>query len=450
MGHMVGLLCDEYVGGTAPGNYSGSEPQCVNLTVNTNRNTIKWRQFINPATPLPTVLAAATMDAVETAGAFEGGTLGTTGYSTGIWRPTSNGTMNGNTEFFGPVGYNRIKEVLDERHEHDFSDAHTGDFNGDGMADVMIQNANSIALYLSTGSHLRPTWIATGDIPGWDGIRQNDVFYVGDFDGDGRDDLYVVNFKDWDKPYFGMLRSTGNGFASVRRYDRELPGWDTMQPNDQFYVADFDGDSRDDLYVFNGRDWSEGYLIMLRSTGTALQNIRRYDKVLPEWDTMEPNDEFFVADFDNDNRDDLYVFNGRDWNEGYLLLLRSTDNALQPVRRYDTELPDWDRMQPHDRFYPSDFDGNGSVDLIVFNGEDWNEGYLEILRVADNNLIPVRRYDTIVPGWDQLKPGERFLGRRRRWQRQTGPLRLQPLRLGLRVPGHADFRRPGRLGRLLA
>ncbi len=48
-------------------------------------------------------------------------------------------------------------------------------------------------------------------------------------------------------------------------------------------------------------------------------------------------------------------------------------------------------MRPHDRFYPADFDGDGSVDFFVFNGEDWSMGYLELMRAAENNLVPVRR-----------------------------------------------------------
>ncbi len=95
MGHMVGQLCDEYDGGADA--YGGGEPGCVNLTINTDRGSIKWGDFINPNTPLPTVFDAATMDRHETAGAFEGGTLWDSAigqrhrYATDVWHPTSRG-----------------------------------------------------------------------------------------------------------------------------------------------------------------------------------------------------------------------------------------------------------------------------------------------------------------------------------------------------------------------
>lgn len=48
-----------------------------------------------------------------------------------------------------------------------------------------------------------------------------------------------------------MLRSTGTSLPLVHRYDANLPGWQ-MQPSDQFYVGDFNGDKKADLWASNG------------------------------------------------------------------------------------------------------------------------------------------------------------------------------------------------------
>ena len=72
-----------------------------------------------------------------------------------------------------------------------------------------------------------------------------------------------------------MLRSTGSNYSFVRRFDDTLPGWGSMKQNDQFYVGDFNSDGLNDLYVFNGPDWSMPYLEMLRSTGNNLAFTRR-------------------------------------------------------------------------------------------------------------------------------------------------------------------------------
>ena len=50
-GHGAGGLADEYC---QPGSYSGGEPGEVNVTANSNRGTLKWRNFVKPSTPVPT------------------------------------------------------------------------------------------------------------------------------------------------------------------------------------------------------------------------------------------------------------------------------------------------------------------------------------------------------------------------------------------------------------
>jgi hypothetical protein len=62
-------------------------------------------------------------------------------------------------------------------------------------------------------------------------------------------------------------------------------------PSDQLIVGDFDGDGKADLYVFNGDDWSIAYLGMFRSTGSALTMVQRYDGDVPGW-RMRKNDQF--------------------------------------------------------------------------------------------------------------------------------------------------------------
>jgi hypothetical protein len=169
------------------------------------------------------------------------------------------------------------------------------------------------------------------------------------------------------------LRSSGTGLSLVQRYDANLPGWQ-MRPSDQFFVGDFNGDKKADLWVFNGGAWSIPYLGMLSSNGTSLSMTHRYDGNMPDWQSR-PSDQHFVGDFDGDGKADLYVFNGDAWSIAYLGMLRSDGTLLSMVQRYDGNAPGW-QMRPHDRHYIADLNSDNKADLVVFNASDWSPVYL--------------------------------------------------------------------------
>jgi len=96
LGHKIGLLADEYTCYVCNGSdnnraYTGTEPDAVNLTINTNRATIKWRNFIDSTTPLPTTVDSP----LGVVGLWAGGGY----YGTGIFHPQKNCQMRNGAAF---------------------------------------------------------------------------------------------------------------------------------------------------------------------------------------------------------------------------------------------------------------------------------------------------------------------------------------------------------------
>ncbi len=410
-GHGTGGVADEYC---TSRNYTGGEPGAPNITANNNRATLKWKNFVNPVTPVPTgtgscagytqgTKPAGWSDDLD-AGLFEGG--GT--YDTGIYRPVINCRMRSNSPLYCPVCYTTLKTRMDPYVQRTFLKCYAGDFNGDGKDDLLVHNGNSIQIFRSNGSQLDIIFSAVERVPGSWQFQPNDQFYVADFNGDGKDEVIVYNSVDWVMEYLGLLADDGNnGLRLVARYDDSMPGWQ-FQMADQFYVADFNGDGKKDLFVFNGSNWAIPYVGMLRSNGNSFSLLKRYDANMPGWQ-MRSGDRHYVGDFNGDGKEDLWVFNGNQWAIPYLGMLSSNGTSLSMAKRYDANMPGW-QMRSGDKHYVADFNGDGKKDLFVFNGSNWSIAYLGMLRSNANSLSMAKRYDGNAPGWQMRRNDRHYVG----------------------------------------
>ena len=79
-----------------------------------------------------------------------------------------------------------------------------------------------------------------------------------------------------------LFRNDGGGFTHTFSGVERVPGSWQFQPNDQIVVGDFNGDGGDEVVIFNGVDWAMPYLGLLVSDGDGgLQLIARYDGDIP-------------------------------------------------------------------------------------------------------------------------------------------------------------------------
>ena len=121
MGHTAFGLADEYSSYVGCGaandnnnNYGIFEPSEPNVTRNTNRQTLKWRNFVDPATPLPTTQNADCTQcdpqpnpvSASTVGLFVGAHY----FHCGAYRPQFNCRMRNLGQPFCAVCQQRIRE----------------------------------------------------------------------------------------------------------------------------------------------------------------------------------------------------------------------------------------------------------------------------------------------------------------------------------------------------
>jgi hypothetical protein len=192
------------------------------------------------------------------------------------------------------------------------------DVNDDGLMDLFVANDTvQNFLFMNRG---KGRWEEVG-LAAEVGFSMNGQARSGmgvdsaDFDGDGRQDLFVANV---DQEMFSLYRNDGNEFFSdvahaneVARATRLLSGWGLK-------FLDYDNDGRIDLFLANGHpdDMVENYstqvkykepLLLFHNEGNRLANVS--ETAGPVFSRSFPARGLAVGDMDNDGRLDILVSN---------------------------------------------------------------------------------------------------------------------------------------------
>jgi uncharacterized protein (TIGR03437 family) len=261
------------------------------------------------------------------------------------------------------------------------------DFNGDGRADVFIQNSvdccgfpgghNALLLQTADG---RLEDVSATNLP--QQITSTAGVACGDIDGDGDVDLYLANFIAEGNGPPQIYLNDGQGHFTVGESSR-LPAalqatnpWQFVNAGARF--IDVNNDGRLDLFLGASDSWdNRAQDLLLLNDGHGYFTLAP-DNALPnryggrDWGTLSSR----VADLNGDGFPDLInTVYAPNYSEGAIQILLNnrdgtfrdaTDSILQPAwPRNGSLYSDPGNVVYADPVFPADFNGDGFIDLLV-------------------------------------------------------------------------------------
>ncbi len=292
-----------------------------------------------------------------------------------------------------------------------------GDFNGDGLQDVAgwLNNGDwQVGLSDGRGNFTYETWTT------W---RTNDIkdIQVGDFNGDGRDDLAALFETAMGTANIWVAQSTGNGFAAS-----VFGAWYDYDDVGEVAVGDFDGNGIDDLGImtslgswwtyrsngssFNAQKWTtwnvdnglldvqvgdftgDGKTDIAGLFGTPIANRYNWwvgrsapaqkfvNRVWGTWTINGTVDEIVSGDFNGDGKTDIAgLFNGQHW---WVNAANATSSGFN-ISKWATWSFATGGLRHMDVY---DINGDGRDDLVGFSTNGPEAGYWNVGIAGVNNF----------------------------------------------------------------
>jgi hypothetical protein len=244
-----------------------------------------------------------------------------------IWEMNGTQIINSSATFVGGVPY-PLWTIIG-----------TGDFNGDGYADILWRDTNgNIAIWEMNGTqiiNLNATFVA--NVSGWSAVG------VGDFNGDGMADILWTdgsgNYSIWEMNGVSILNSSTSYLAYV------TTNWNVVG------VGDFNGDHRSDIL------WEDqfGDYAIWEMNGTQVINsgATLVSTVATSWTVLR------IGDFNGDGESDILW---GDQNGNYAIWEMNGTQIVNSGATFLATVGGWSVIGT------GDYNGDGNSDILWTDG----------------------------------------------------------------------------------
>jgi len=241
------------------------------------------------------------------------------------------------------------------------------DFNGDKKTDLACSDGvdGNWSVALSTGSGWNTqTWSGGQVVP----LPMTQQCFSGDFNGDGKAD--IACWSGFANGLWGVSLSTGSGWESESWTGGPVPvdEWNVIPVGGQCFAVDLNGDGKTDLTCSDGVD---GNWTVALSTGSGWNTqIWSGGQVVP----LPMTQQCFSGDFNGAGKSDIACWSG--FANGLWGVSLSTGSGWNSEGWNGGPVPvdEWNVVPVWGQCFTGDFNGDGMTDLACYSGAGgiWN------------------------------------------------------------------------------
>lgn len=263
--------------------------------------------------------------------------------------------------------------------------AYVGDFNGDGLTDVVIQWRNNnykrqLLVYISKGDGYFYEGANLSSTRFHDPLQVPSAFFVADVNGDGKDDFIVHYRNSYGNRCTLVYKGTASSPYLIDATTDALISTDTYCQSDSVYVGDFNGDGCSDMLVQWVDDSSRQLLVYKGNTNGTFSEGENLSSIRLHMPESYPG-KFFVTDVNGDGKDDFVVHWRNSNKRRSTLVYYGTSLSPYLVDATTDALTSTNSYVISDPVFVGDVNGDGRSDMIV----QWSlNGYYQFLIYTAN------------------------------------------------------------------